>query len=1010
MRTVRHIPLVVMAAVVLAAGANRAAGAPPKRNWDPLRTIPVFHEGRIKPLDTLAREAVSAITGRESPRLGLLGEVFPGDQQTDEGAVPQVLTVQNRDKYQNRKPYREAFRIFPGGEKRKFDPVELLFSWMIEPQRWEHVPFILCEHEQLRKELGLPVLGPQGNHLKYVSPAFLAESESFRKLAKQMFEERRQAAQRGEPLRGLSHLVQELYRRYILYRTVSATPDQPAGDAVVERFSAAFDEVRRHWAMLHQLLGDEQLQEALGVKDPLKQAEDALLQLFQFVQARVVVPRMVDREIEKLRQAMGRVHAVLAAHAGRELPQQQDDQQKQRHANARRLLQRMAERAQAVLDAADQLHVAAYRNQLPVRVVPALVAEALEADRPGTPPSPWLDLMTLVHAPLRVLEVQGYPMREVQQVRKAYREFAAVAGHSGAAADEALFQKRAVGFVQALDALGRAINPLREKLKLKEPDPQQLAYTAYPDRGDLSWGSSWRRVVSEVRYNRIAPFRWAWIVAFLGTLCYALSFGRLRRWMFWVGSAVMFFSVAWGVYGFYLRVAITGWAPVTNMYETVIYVALVVAVLGLWFTFLPLFWSGVQRLWQLSAVPLRRAQREEFARQLAQSPKLAWLRVGLWAARLALALWIFDLLSLRGIGGYDAPMPLWPQGDTAWELNLNTILVWVASLVVVASSMWAIPRAGLALLLGLPWGVVSIRRQRPRWQEAMQQVYRRLPFSVSAAAVSFILFLMAWWSPVMDDGFESLSPVLRNNFWLTVHVLTIVTSYGAGALAWVMSVLAMGYYLFGRYREPAPAKEHQPGHAPAAGEVALSTSLRRRPPEQTATLAHYIYKTFQVAVLLLAAGTILGGLWADVSWGRFWGWDPKEIWALISLLVYLVILHGRYVGMFGNFGMAVGAMAGMTAIAFSWFGVNFVLGAGLHSYGFVDGGLLTALVVFGVLGAGWLLALAAWFRYLRETELPEELAAAEESSRETPTPAAHEAQDAQPESQLAPAKVTQAED
>ena len=63
-------------------------------------------------------------------------------------------------------------------------------------------------------------------------------------------------------------------------------------------------------------------------------------------------------------------------------------------------------------------------------------------------------------------------------------------------------------------------------------------------------------------------------------------------------------------------------------------------------------------------------------------------------------------------------------------------------------------------------------------------------------------------------------------------------------------------------------------------------------------------------MLLLAAGTILGALWADVAWGRFWGWDAKEVWALISLLVYLAFLHGRYAGWIGNFGLAAGSVTG----------------------------------------------------------------------------------------------------
>ena len=74
----------------------------------------------------------------------------------------------------------------------------------------------------------------------------------------------------------------------------------------------------------------------------------------------------------------------------------------------------------------------------------------------------------------------------------------------------------------------------------------------------------------------------------------------------------------------------------------------------------------------------------------------------------------------------------------------------------------------------------------------------------------------------------------------------------------------------------------------------LNPQPRLRPPAECDTLATFTYKAIQVTVLLLAAGTILGALWADVSWGRFWGWDPKEVWALVSTLVYLAMLHARY--------------------------------------------------------------------------------------------------------------------
>ena len=88
----------------------------------------------------------------------------------------------------------------------------------------------------------------------------------------------------------------------------------------------------------------------------------------------------------------------------------------------------------------------------------------------------------------------------------------------------------------------------------------------------------------------------------------------------------------------------------------------------------------------------------------------------------------------------------------------------------------------------------------------------------------------------------------------------------------------------------------------------------------------------------MAAGTILGGVWADYSWGRFWGWDPKETWAFIALMGYLAILHARLTGVLKDIGTLAGAVVAFSLVIMAWYGVNFVLGAGLHSYGFGAGG------------------------------------------------------------------------
>jgi ABC-type transport system involved in cytochrome c biogenesis permease subunit len=300
----------------------------------------------------------------------------------------------------------------------------------------------------------------------------------------------------------------------------------------------------------------------------------------------------------------------------------------------------------------------------------------------------------------------------------------------------------------------------------------------------------------------------------------------------------------------------------------------------------------------------------------------------------------------------------------------NDLLTWAVGMCVLIPTVWYLPRAIIALVGGL---LITPFNVRGRLDELMPQVYRQRHFAMSAVFVGFLGWLVAWYgslgsASVLNSEFSPLQPVLRDNFWLTIHVLTIVSSYGAGALAWGLGNLALGYYLFGRYRDPVLPEGFGSEHRPA-GDVVEPMAVTRRPPEECITLAGFTYKAMQVAVLLLAAGTILGGLWADVSWGRFWGWDPKEVWALISLLVYLAILHGRYAGLFGNFGLAMGSVMGATAIAMSWYGVNFVLGAGLHSYGFGDSAQGQGYVA-GVILLNWLFMGAAAVRYLVETGNP----------------------------------------
>ena len=190
-------------------------------------------------------------------------------------------------------------------------------------------------------------------------------------------------------------------------------------------------------------------------------------------------------------------------------------------------------------------------------------------------------------------------------------------------------------------------------------------------------------------------------------------------------------------------------------------------------------------------------------------------------------------------------------------------------------------------------------------------IHRVRVYLLAAAPLAVMGLILADMLPsVLNPSIGPLPPVLRDNVWLVVHVLTITLGYAAFAPAMGVGHIILGRYLF----KPGSMDEKSPLH-------------------------HLLYRVLQIGVLLLGAGTILGGVWANYSWGRFWGWDPKETWALIALLLYIFAIHGRMAGWWGNFGLSVAATVCFNGVLMAWYGVNFVLGKGLHSYGFGGGGV-----------------------------------------------------------------------
>jgi len=226
----------------------------------------------------------------------------------------------------------------------------------------------------------------------------------------------------------------------------------------------------------------------------------------------------------------------------------------------------------------------------------------------------------------------------------------------------------------------------------------------------------------------------------------------------------------------------------------------------------------------------------------------------------------------------------------------------------------------------------------------LEAVYRKRYFFYAGLPAAILTLIVADSdATILDASINPLTAVLRNNMWLTIHVLTIVSSYAAFALTAALGHIALVMSLWGKR------------YAAAQNEVQF-----------------FIYRAMQIGVLLIATGTILGGVWANYSWGRFWDWDPKETWALVTLLCYIALLHGRLAGWWGGFGLAVGSVVCFLSVMMSWYGVNFILGQNgksLHSYGLSTGGLGVAggFAAFEVLFVAFILA---WHRKYKAQALP----------------------------------------
>ncbi len=293
------------------------------------------------------------------------------------------------------------------------------------------------------------------------------------------------------------------------------------------------------------------------------------------------------------------------------------------------------------------------------------------------------------------------------------------------------------------------------------------------------------------------------------------------------------------------------------------------------------------------------------------------------------------------------------NGGMAWLGGWSRAALWLALLVflvhtcALGTRMWLMGRPPVTNLYSsavfIGWGAVIVGA-------ILEFVFPVGIFTALGATIGALSLVVAQHLAMSGETMEMLQAVLDTNFWLATHVTCVTFGYMATFFAGFLGFAYVGLRIL-------TAFDILPSKLPNGMDL-----LR--------TLGHVTYGIICFATLFSFTGTVLGGIWADQSWGRFWGWDPKENGALLIVLWNVLILHARWGGIVKQAGMAVLAIGGNMVTGWSWFGTN-QLGVGLHSYGF-NSTLAVVLVgwwIFNlaVIGVG-LVPIRFWQQFVKKRD------------------------------------------
>ena len=837
-----------------------------------LGQLPMMHEGRVKPIDTVAREEVKQIYTRETIKL----------------------------------PAKDGK---PGAT---WLPVAAFLDWSVRPKFWDAQPIIAVEYlplkrlifaEEVRQALAT-VAGkaatPAPTRKSLLELADYAEIDAAQ--LRNVVRDSGLAEADGKSLLALAARIGEETKWM-------APEDLEAAQVTIDGTAIPF------LAWLEKLIEKSQ---GMGEKAKLTDVEEKAVE---------VAKRLSHYRAIRDREPTSRSQVPLLA-----MPRPANAAMIAYTADAVKKVQEVGEKGLGPLELESVEMISKFLNDIPGKDR-SLPGQNAEFDARYTAwlkdKSAWVPVGVIREASVDELTRAGYPTARIEAFRNAFK----------AVEDEELTRpgqadpQPSLALIEAAHALGDEVNA-----------------SVYP---------SIQAMGRETHFNDVAPFFKAPIAYLAGLLllCFSLmasSFGKAMKWesmfgklshaFYLAGLAGFAAGIGLEVYGFYLRVMITGWAPVSNMYETVIWVALVASILGLVIegiyrrTYAALAACGVALVGTFLA-----ANVELLDPSIKQLPPV--LRSNFWLS-------IHVLTIVSSYAAFALAMGL---GMVATGTYLVATYKRSASL-----SELATP-----LLLGIPiagfGSTVAMRADRINLGSFWASYGYYAALVVAGGGV--LLIGMAVFALVGE---------LINRVVFAAQVRRAARAEMVGSTAAQAGVSPGVFAAAGAsggtmtMLPPVPATK-----PPQWTDPEFLADARLKVMQQTAAqikpMASFIYRSMQVGILLVAAGTFLGGWWADVSWGRFWGWDPKEVWALITLLVYLMPLHARFAGWVNTFWMVMASVVCFLSVLMAWYGVNFVLGVGLHSYGFTNGGGQ------GVVGAVTLVALTfaagAYWRRKRSSEV-----------------------------------------